>query len=443
MKSLSANAAVFVPGKSWGPALPVYAGSTSVPPQQQWSGSGPAEFVPGMPWPGASAAPVPQQQQWSNGNEQSPYVNSNWEPDYVIMVKDILFSLSISPGSFEDHMRSLVENLNATIRTDKDLGTIADIIFEQAVLEPNFRYTGARACDYLTSHLVLPPNVSKFRKHINQRVKDAVESREVMAKDPNKMERLHGATMFLAELFLTSQVQVGNGPQRIKIYRTALNELMDTLVNNASSGNLKCLSLLLKLSGKEIEDYDREQNDGKASDQLNQIFLKARKHVTNEAIDKNVREVWLQLIELRAKRWGQGDAASYSGGAAAPPPASSGDGFMSASGDAPMFSSQPVFYNSKGQVISAAEAGFGDEYEGDFENYADYQNYEEYSSADPYTDYTSSSADPYAEYDLDPSHYQQDAAAEPDYADGFDELDAEIQAAFSDFLIETGQGDHS
>ncbi|XP_022101773.1 polyadenylate-binding protein-interacting protein 1-like [Acanthaster planci] len=438
MKSLSADAPAFVPGTAWEghPAQP----------QQQWSDSGPAEFVPGKPWPGVNGAPAPQPQQWSNGSEQPPYFNSSTEPDFVTMVKDVLFSLSVSPGLFEDYMKSMVEHLNAAVRSNKDLGLIADIIFEQSVLEPNFRYTGARACDYLISHLELPPAITKFRSHINQRVKEAVESREAMARDPNKLTRLHGATMFLAELFLISEVHVpeAKGPQRIDVYRVALSELMDTLLNSASDENLKCLGLLLKLSGKEIEDYDREQNNKTSSEQLSKIFLKARQYVTNQAVDKNVRELWLQLIELRAKRWGQGSGASYSGSTTAPPPAGS-SGYMSGGGDtAPaMFSNQPVFYDSQGKVISAAEAGFGDEYDGDLENWAYYQTTEDDGSADPYTDYApSSTADPYAEYDWDPSHYQQEPAAELDYADDLDELDAEIQKAFSDFLIETGQGDH-
>ena len=39
-------------------------------------------------------------------------------------------------------------------------------------------------------------------------MKDPVERREQMAKDPRQMGRLHGATMFLAELFLNTEVSL-------------------------------------------------------------------------------------------------------------------------------------------------------------------------------------------------------------------------------------------
>ena len=58
-------------------------------------------------------------------------MNSSVEPDFVTMVKDVLFSLSISPGLFEDYMKSMVEHLNAVIRSNAELGVVADIIFEQ------------------------------------------------------------------------------------------------------------------------------------------------------------------------------------------------------------------------------------------------------------------------------------------------------------------------
>ena len=68
MSSLSAKAAVFVPGKSW-QSSPVSVGMTGAQPQQLAS-AGPPEFVPGMPWAGGDAMYPAQPQQWSNGDEQ-------------------------------------------------------------------------------------------------------------------------------------------------------------------------------------------------------------------------------------------------------------------------------------------------------------------------------------------------------------------------------------
>ncbi|XP_033636979.1 polyadenylate-binding protein-interacting protein 1-like [Asterias rubens] len=428
MSSLSASAAVFVPGRSWqpapGPVSSAAAARTDVQPQQ-FTSAGPAEFVPGKPWAGGDGLNSGQPQQWSNGEEQyqAQYANRSQEPQSIQLVRDVLGSLNSNPGMFEDLMHSLVARLNSTIVSDDELSAIASIIFEQSVSEPNFRYTGARACDYLTVHLKLPPPIKTFRVHINQRVKDPVERREQMAKDPRQMGRLHGATMFLAELFLNTEVE----GKRIAIYRTALTELMDTLVKNASDENLKCLGQLLKLSGKEIEDYDNAQNQSTVSKTLNEIFNEARRQTTRDTMDKGIRVLWLQLFELRGAKWGQAEVKYNS--SSGPPGVAGGNVCMAAGGDAPPstaeFTNEPVFYNNQGQVITAAEAGFGDELDAEYDNY---------------TCYDESAVDPYADYDLDPSHYQPDANEGLDYADDLDELDAEIQAAFSDFLIESGQG---
>ena len=73
MSSLSASAAVFVPGRSWqpapGPVSSAAAARTDVQPQQ-FTSAGPAEFVPGKPWAGGDGLNSGQPQQWSNGEEQ-------------------------------------------------------------------------------------------------------------------------------------------------------------------------------------------------------------------------------------------------------------------------------------------------------------------------------------------------------------------------------------
>ena len=60
-------------------------------------------------------------------------------------------------------------------------------------------------------------------------------------------ERLHGYVLFMAELFMQLECVKGYG-ERIAILRTALLEALSLLLNHPTSGNIKCVCQVLKVS---------------------------------------------------------------------------------------------------------------------------------------------------------------------------------------------------
>lgn len=59
--------------------------------------------------------------------------------------------------------------------------------------------------------------------------------------------RLHGYVLFVAELFMQLECAKGYG-QRIEILGIALLEALSLLLSNATSGNIKCICQVLKVS---------------------------------------------------------------------------------------------------------------------------------------------------------------------------------------------------
>ena len=60
--------------------------------------------------------------------------------------------------------------------------------------------------------------------------------------------RLHGYVLFMAELFMQLECVKGHGG-RIAILGTALLEALSLLLSHPTSGNIKCVCQVLKVSG--------------------------------------------------------------------------------------------------------------------------------------------------------------------------------------------------
>lgn len=60
--------------------------------------------------------------------------------------------------------------------------------------------------------------------------------------------RLHGYVLFMAELFMQLECVKGYG-ERIEILGTALIEALSLLLTEPTSGNIKCVCQVLKVSG--------------------------------------------------------------------------------------------------------------------------------------------------------------------------------------------------
>nr|CAD7448385.1 unnamed protein product [Timema bartmani] len=64
---------------------------------------------------------------------------------------EVMHRVTISPGCFDDLVKPLIESLSSLLTDRETVETLADIIVEQSITEPNFRYNGARLCSFLNS----------------------------------------------------------------------------------------------------------------------------------------------------------------------------------------------------------------------------------------------------------------------------------------------------
>ena len=86
------------------------------------------------------------------------------------------------------------------------LEQVAEVILENGITEPNFRYTGARLCDNLSLHLTVILEGATLRQILMQKCNSLFKSREALLAE--KPERLRGFIIFLAELFQQLEIQV-------------------------------------------------------------------------------------------------------------------------------------------------------------------------------------------------------------------------------------------
>ena len=125
----------------------------------------------------------------------------------ITLLYDAMYQLTLEPGRFDSIARKLTEDLNQVIKEYQTLESLAEIILENGINEPNFRYTGARLSDYLSLHLTVIIEGATLRQIIMQKCNREFKQREILLKE--NPERLRGFVLFLAELFQQLEIQAG------------------------------------------------------------------------------------------------------------------------------------------------------------------------------------------------------------------------------------------
>ena len=133
----------------------------------------------------------------------------------VTLLYDSMYQLTLEPGRFDSIARQLTQDLNTVITDYETLEGLAEIILENGINEPNFRYTGARLCDYLSLHLTVIIEGATLRQIIMQKCNREFKLREKLLKDDP--EHLRGFILFLAELFQQLEIQVYKDYTMIKL----------------------------------------------------------------------------------------------------------------------------------------------------------------------------------------------------------------------------------
>lgn len=287
---------------------------------------------------------------------------------------EVMQHLTLNPGKFDVLITPLVHTFSLWLGDRNIVYSIVDAIVEQSITEPNFRYNGARLCNFLNNEFP-PGEKSTFRSCLLTRCHEEHQSIPTyIHADPR---RLHGYVLFVAELFM--QLELVNG-QRITIFGTALLEALSRLLTEPSSENIKCVCQVLKLTGQPLDAQDPIT--------MTKIMQSLLKLYSSSNVEPNVRLLISSVIDLRNQCWGE--ASNFM-----PHASTTQEEFIPYPTQ-----NEPVFYGPDGQIMTPEESQFLQE---NVERIPDAEEYDEYSE--------------------DGLHWEQD-----------EEMDEEIQAAYEQFL---------
>ncbi|KAE8291916.1 Polyadenylate-binding protein-interacting protein 1 [Larimichthys crocea] len=318
------------------------------------------------------------------------------EPTLADTVTDFLGHLSSSPGSFDSDIEYMTSVLNSWVTTEELLVELVELIYTQSTTIPNFAYTGARLCNYLSHHLTTSPPSGNFRQLLLKRCQTEFQQRDVAVRgDGETQKKLHSFVLFLGELYLNLEVKSGKGPpNRADILLSALNDLMNSLFNHPVDANLICAVKLLKLTGSVLDDAWKES--GKRH--MEELIKRIENILLDATCSRDVRQMLLKLVELRSSDWGRVRAAAAASNA-------------TPDNDPNYFMNEPTFYTEDGTPFTAADPEYAEKYQ----------------------------------EIMDRQHYFHDIYGEngneiyddDDDDDSEDEMGPEIEAAFESFCLES------
>lgn len=312
------------------------------------------------------------------------------EPTLAETVTDFLGHLSSSPGSFESDVEQITAMLNSWVTTEELLNELVELIYTQSTAIPNFSYTGARLCNYLSHHLTISPPSGNFRQLLLQRCRIEYEQRDAAVRgELETQKKFHSFVLFLGELYLNLEIKRGKGPpSRADILLNGLKDLMNSLFSNPVDANLICAVKLLKLTGSVLDDAWKES--GKPH--MDELIQRIETILLDATCSRDVRQMLLKLVELRSSDWGRVRAAAAASNA-------------TPDNDPNYFMNEPTFYTEDGTPFTAADPEYAEKYQ----------------------------------EIMDRQHYFHDIDGENgnDLYDSEDEMEPEIEEAFENFCLES------
>lgn len=269
--------------------------------------------------------------------------------------KTALTALISQPGNMEELMSGVIDQINQLPATEESIqNKVVEMLFEQCVSEPNFRYTGARLCRLLCKKLKSHPMFQDFRNVFLTRCKEEYLKKEDMIANPKLTDRLCGFTMFIGELFLNLEVEDGSGKaHKIGILRSpVLKDLLLILLSHPTDFTVKCAAQLLKLTGSTIEDtayLNKTPEEGS----YDEVFLQIRQLDSYPDLNRTSKCLIKSVLDLKDNNWGRSRSSN---------PTTPEESYQQNYQQAANFTqNEPIFYNQHGQPISAQEAGYSDQ----------------------------------------------------------------------------------
>lgn len=264
------------------------------------------------------------------------------------MVTDFLDYLSSSPGSFDSDVDYMTSLLNSWVTTEELLKELVELIYTQSTAIPNFSYTGARLCNYLSHHLTVSPSTGNFRQLLLKRCQTEYEQRDVAVKgDADTRKKFHSFVLFLGELYLHLEVKSSKGPPtRAEILLVGLKDLLNSLLSNPVDSNVICAVKLLKLTGSVLDDAWKESR----KPHMDELIQRIENILLDADCSRDVKQMLLKLVELRSSDWGRVCVAAAASNA-------------TPDNDPNYFMNEPTFYTEDGTPFTAADPEYAEKYQ--------------------------------------------------------------------------------
>ncbi|XP_059175918.1 polyadenylate-binding protein-interacting protein 1-like [Physella acuta] len=260
-----------------------------------------------------------------------------------------LYVLNMHPGNMEDYLRPVCEMIQRNPQCTDIVNDMVENLFKQSIQEQNFRYTGARICQYLTSNLKSNPSFSGFNKIFMKRCQAEYAKRaDFIQGGREDQDRLRGLSMFMAEIFLNVEVETPDGShQPLQFLPDILMDLIQTLLSKPTEQNVKCSCHMLKLSGSLMDNVVK--NNPVQCGKFVSIFDSLKSLQQSPDLPENVKLLIGSVIKLRDGEWNRTSSS---------PPKKA---FQFTSDTNNLQGLEPVFYNHDGSICSRREAGLPDE----------------------------------------------------------------------------------
>lgn len=216
---------------------------------------------------------------------------------------EIIKLLTLKPGKFDEVIFSLIEFLEPYFNDIEVMSKVTTVIFQQAVVETNFQYSGARLL------AIMDENCPFVRACLHS----------LCEKELEKTSNLQNLAIFYAEIY--SQLN-------FELFGICLLKALKKMSSHPE--NVKYICHTLKLTGGKLEALDKSV--------ISEIFnhLEKLKPVLTNHISSLVQSV----IKLRDSQWGQ--AEIHASGIELEENLSDG----------------PVFYGPDGRQLTTEESDF-------------------------------------------------------------------------------------
>ncbi|XP_074605606.1 polyadenylate-binding protein-interacting protein 1-like [Brevipalpus obovatus] len=226
------------------------------------------------------------------GDTSNKHDDDSEPDDYVALceLKEFIDLISFNPARYEDRVGYITDLLNSWYEEDPDtiLECTVNLIVDQAILDPNFRYNGVRFCVHLISNFKVTTAKGTFKDILLQRCQREHSRRDALIRAQTS-DYFRGVALFIADL--STRIEEPD-------LMDAVPELLLTLLSRTTTDNVKCACNILKLCGRQIDEHLSR----KGSQDMEPIFDRLSM-VQKQTQTPNLPDLIKNIIELRSNGW--------------------------------------------------------------------------------------------------------------------------------------------